>query len=84
MENPYKLSPEQEKLIAEVENGGSEGFFRGVVVTKLTHIENRLEVGDKRFNRHSNKILHNRITIAMIVGGLVVIGWMLRVGVIKL
>ena len=80
----YKLTDVQVKLVENIKRNGDASYFRGVVVTSLSHIENRLEEGDQRFNRHSKKIHQNRIILATLIGGLIVLGVLLKVGVIVL
>ena len=84
MDKQYNLKDDQVKLVEDIKRNGDESYFRGVVVTKLSYIENRLDEGVIRFDRHSKKILFNRISIATICGGLIVIGLLLKIGVIKL
>lgn len=79
-----KLTEDQIKLVEDIKRNGDTSFFRGVVVTELAHIKNELKDGKTRFNRHSRKILHNRIMLAMIAGGLILAGYLLRAGVISL
>lgn len=73
MSNKFNIEDkEYESLIKD------DGYFKGFVAAKLISIEKRLDAGDRTFNYLRGQINRNRVYIALGIGGIAVIAFLVK------